>query len=219
MQAEAQGVSEKLRVMRRYDSMGWRVYEECYRDEQVPKLTEALKWLNVSGSEVILDLGCGTGLSMEVVETPPAAFVGLDFSSGMVTKAVERIRGTWTHLVLSDADYQPFRSGVFHGAVAVTLLNNMPDPEKTLRELVRVLREGSRVSVTGLKKSFSVEDLRNVLETCGLRVHRILDRGLRDYVALCTSMSLEATERAFSTTSRGVLPNTVAIGSFPQPPR
>ncbi len=211
--------SEKLRVMRGYDSMGWRVYEECYRGEQIPKLAEAFRWLETRGCRVILDLGCGTGLSVEVFKGRPAALVGLDFSRGMLSKARDRFKKPWTHLVLSDADYQPFRPAVFDGAVVVTLLNNMPCPEKTLKELLRVLREGSRVSVTGLKKRFSMEWLRDLLEGCGFRVHGVLDEGLKDYVAFCTSTSLEAMDRAFSTTSIGVLPNIVAIGSLPQPPR
>lgn len=219
MSAGPDEASEKLSVMRRYNSMGWSVYEECYREEQIPKLAEALRWLETRGCRVVLDLGCGTGLSVEVFKSVPAALVGLDFSSAMLSKALERFRGPWAHLVLSDADYQPFRPAVFDGAVAVTLLNNMPCPEKTLKELLRVLREGSRVSVTGLKKCFSMEGLRSLLEGCGFRVHEVLDEGLRDYVAFCTSTSFEAMDRAFSTTSIGVLPNIVAIGSLPQPPR
>lgn len=215
---EAWEASEKLSVMNRYDSMGWRLYEECYRSEQVPKLSECLRWLEAMGYGVILDLGCGTGLSVETLSSEPAALVGLDFSRGMVVKARERFRKPWTHLVLSDADYPPFRHGVFHGALVVTLLNNMPNPERTVERLVRVLRRGSRVAVTGLKKSFTVGRLREILERCGLAVHRILDGELRDYVALCSSTSLDAMERAFSTTSSGVLPKTVAMGSFPQPP-
>ena len=205
--------------MRRYNSMGWSVYEECYREEQIPKLAEAFRWLETRERQVVLDLGCGTGLSMDVLRDRSPVLVGLDFSSAMLTKALERFRGPWAHLVLSDADYQPFRPRVFDGAVAVTLLNNMPNPRRTLMELLRVLKEGSRVSVTGLKKCFSVEELRALLEGCGFRVRRVLDGKLKDYVAFCTSTSFEAMDRAFSTTSIGVLPNMVAIGSLPQPPR
>lgn len=78
----------------------------------------------------ILDIGCGSGLSGEVLEEKGHLWVGMDISSAMLEVAVEReIEGD---LVLSDMGQGvPFRAGTFDGAVSISALQWLCNADKT----------------------------------------------------------------------------------------
>ena len=73
------------------------------------------------GHRLLLDVGCGSGLSGEVLSDEGHAWVGLDISPSMLDVAVER--GAEGDLLLHDAGGGfGFRSGVFDGAISVSAL-------------------------------------------------------------------------------------------------
>jgi len=85
-----------------------------------------------------------------------------------------------------DADYLPFSGKVFDKVFVFTLLQNIVDPNKALREMVRVARSGSTIVVTGLKKSFSEEGFKNILIRAGLKSTVLISREqAKDVIAVC----------------------------------
>lgn len=77
----------------------------------------ALELLNLSeGPKYLLDIGCGSGLSGEILEEEGHIWVGLDISSAMLDVANEReVEGD---LFLQDAGQGVgFRPGVFDGCI------------------------------------------------------------------------------------------------------
>ncbi|MEM0314045.1 MAG: methyltransferase domain-containing protein, partial [Candidatus Bathyarchaeia archaeon] len=90
------------------------------------------------------------------------------------------------HLVLADADHIPFKDKVFTHIFVITLLQNMPYPEKTIVEAKRVAAENAVIVITGLKKKFSIELFEALLRKAGLKIIEIKDEfTLKCYVALC----------------------------------
>ena len=84
--------------------------------------------------------------------------VGVDISRKLLLKANEQAKALGNVFVLqADADHLPFREDFFDAVFAFTVLQNMPKPSKTLRELKRVANLAGRVVVTGLKKAFPLE--------------------------------------------------------------
>lgn len=163
-------------------------YDELYAQEQKAKIETALEKVRIAYNSLILDCGCGTGLLFEYVADKAKTIVGLDISRGVLEKAKKRAKKFGNvHLVLADADHQPFKDSVFSHIFAVTLLQNMPNPEETLIELKRVAMENAFFVVTGLKKKFSRASFEVLLHKLKLRVIEVRDgsAALKCYVALC----------------------------------
>ncbi|CAO3699088.1 unnamed protein product [Rhizopus microsporus] len=92
----------------------------------------ALELLNLSeGPKYLLDIGCGSGLSGEILEEEGHIWVGMDISSAMLDVANEReVEGD---LFLQDAGQgMGFRPGVFDGAISISVLQWLCNADKTI---------------------------------------------------------------------------------------
>jgi ubiquinone/menaquinone biosynthesis C-methylase UbiE len=178
------GWKDKRRVMKRYDLTA-DMYEERYAEEQRAKYRAALENINVDGS-VVLDVGCGTGLFFSQVAANVNMVLGVDFSRKPLLRAKDEGKKLGNVFVLqADADHLPFKEGFFDAVFAFTVLQNMPKPSETLRELKRVAKLGGSIVVTGLKKAFPLDTFMDVLEGTQLRVASFVDiEGLKCYVAV-----------------------------------
>ena len=100
----------------------------------------------------IVDVCCGTGqLSLELAMTVGTAghITGLDFSQNMLEKAREHVSGSSYQsiidLIQGDAMNLPFEDNSFDGATVGWGLRNLPDLEKGIREMIRVVKPGGKV--------------------------------------------------------------------------
>jgi len=146
--------ARKRELKRRYDRTAY-IYDRRYREIQREKYKTVLA--NVTRVDRILDLGCGTGMLLSPLKRRARLVVGIDMSAEMLRAAKKRAAGA--PLLLADADHLPFADGSFDMVVSVTLLQNMPDPGKTVRELARVLRSDGKAIITSLKHKHSPEQL------------------------------------------------------------
>ena len=95
----------------------------------------------------VLDLGCGVGHSYRLLA--PRETVGLDVSADVLA-------GQDRETVVSDMRALPFPDTSFASVVSVQSLEHVPDPERVLAEVVRVLEpEGVGVLVTPNRLTFS----------------------------------------------------------------
>lgn len=93
----------------------------------------------------ILELGCGTGMLWKKNASRVRATWRLtltDFSFGMAETA--RATGTVANFVQSDAQAIPFRDAYFDAVIANHMLYHVPDLDRALGEIRRVLKPGSR---------------------------------------------------------------------------
>ncbi|MEM2466744.1 MAG: class I SAM-dependent methyltransferase [Candidatus Bathyarchaeia archaeon] len=174
-----------------YDLMA-KSYDEQYAEEQRAKIETAIKSIKIGGNCLILDCGCGTGLLFEYIAEKAVMVVGLDISRKILAEAERRAKAFGNVcLVLADADYLPFRDHAFSHVFAVTLLQNMPDPERTLAEICRVAKKDAYMVITGLKKKFSLEIFWGLLHKLDLNVIEISNGNerLKCYVAVCKKPS------------------------------
>ncbi|CAG9460153.1 unnamed protein product [Pedinophyceae sp. YPF-701] len=109
------------------------------------------------GPMTILDLGCGSGLSGEVISEAGHHWVGCDIAPAMLDVAREReVAGD---LMLHDmGDGLPFRSGTFDGAISISAVQwlcnadtSSANPRRRIRRffesLYRVLNRGARAAL------------------------------------------------------------------------
>lgn len=84
-----------------------------------------------------LDLGCGTGLILR--HLPPGS-VGLDINPRNLRLA--RRYAPQAHLVLGDAEGIPLGANTFSTVICTEVLEHLPDPAATVREIKRILKPG-----------------------------------------------------------------------------
>lgn len=180
---------KKRDTIHHYDRLA-NAYETLYRDEQILKIKLALEAIQMGSSDIVLDVGCGTGFLFDYIGNLVDLIVGVDMSPVLLKVAANRYKCQSNRssvcLVRVDADYLPFSGKVFDKVFVFTLLQNIVDPNKALREMVRVARSGSTIVVTGLKKSFSEEGFKNILIRAGLKSTVLISREqAKDVIAVC----------------------------------
>jgi len=111
------------------------------------------------GPRRVLEVGCGPGEAAERIAASGADVEALDSSERMVELA--RARGVAARV--GDVQELPFADASFDAALAAWMLYHVPDVERAISELARVLRPGGRlVAVTN-----GVEHLRELRELLG----------------------------------------------------
>jgi SAM-dependent methyltransferase len=103
---------------------------------------ERLPW---RGGERVLDVGCGPGdllCGMARHERAWGMLVGSDFSPGMAVEAAQAASGQPVHILVSDAQANPFPDGTFDAVMARHMLYHVPHIEGAVAEAARVLRPG-----------------------------------------------------------------------------
>ncbi|MCD6530658.1 methyltransferase domain-containing protein [Candidatus Bathyarchaeota archaeon] len=180
----------KLRTMRHYDTIAHR-YDELYGDEQLTKMKLVEQEIRIEPDDVVLDVGCGTGLLFDLVAPKAKLLVGLDISSKQLKVAYKKMKDfPNVQLVMADAEHMPFRERVFDKVIAVTLLQNLLDPERFLRESIRISKPRRECAVTALKKMFDRGRLVSLFGKMEVDF-RFLEERTKDYIVFYRSRSNE----------------------------
>lgn len=185
---------KKRRVMQRYDLTA-EIYEMRYGDEQTAKIEAALKCMKMEQHEQVLDAGCGTGILLDHIANEVKMFVGVDISKKTLLRAKQRIYDNElsnAYLVQADVDNMPFSNNLFNKVLVLTVLQNSPDPAKTLTEIKRVGKTGTFFVVTGLKRIFGKRAFIRLLNNAKLKAVAFKEKDLKCYVAICTDRSQSA---------------------------
>ena len=107
--------------------------------------------LKLPAGSSILDVACGPGyFLLEAVKLGLAPF-GIDSSPDMLRSARSRLGGG-AGLVRGDAGLLPFASSRFDAVNCSGLLEYLPDPLPTLREIGRVLKPNQRAMIASTNR-------------------------------------------------------------------
>lgn len=102
---------------------------------------------NVPLSGLILDDGCGAGLTFDGMADKDV--IGIDISPNAVRLAGKRI----DRVLVGDGMQIPFGDETFDTVIARGMLHHLPDYEKGIQEIWRVLRPGGQVIATDPNKT------------------------------------------------------------------
>lgn len=135
----------------------------------------------------VLDLGCGTGHSYE--ELAPRETVGVDIEP-VALAAQDRE----THV--ADMRELPFDPGAFDSVVSIQSIEHVPDPDRVLAEVARVLRsEGRAIFVTPNRLTFGrpdeIIDPYHYVEYDAAQLHELCTR----FFAAVEVLGLEVSQR------------------------
>ncbi len=110
------------------------------------KLLKAiLSFANISKNRIALDIGCGTGANLRILEAAGFDVVGLDRSSYALSLTKKKIN---CPLVNGDLNGLPMRAESVGIIVAMDILEHLEDDVGGIREFYRVLRSGGVLIVT-----------------------------------------------------------------------
>ena len=111
---------------------------------------QLLKLISPKKGEIILDLCTGTGdIALEVLRKSEAHPIGLDISREMLDVAREKMRksGLKFPLVIADALKIPVADSSVDVITIGFGLRNLPDYDRAVEEMARVLKPGGRVYI------------------------------------------------------------------------
>lgn len=178
--------NKKRKVMRHYDKLA-STYDLQYAEEQEAKIEAALNDVHLERDNVVLDMGCGTGLLFQYIGNSVEILVGIDVSTRTLKEAKKRAKKFQNlALLCAEADHAPFPSQTFDVVIAMTLLQNIPNPRRTLIEIKRISKQNATIILSGLKKEFTLETFKQLLRNRHLSARNIkISEKLKDYIAIC----------------------------------
>ncbi|HLL89820.1 MAG TPA: methyltransferase domain-containing protein [Tepidisphaeraceae bacterium] len=113
------------------------------------RIERAISHMNVQDTDRVLDLGIGTGVSLNYYPNQGRIF-GIDLSSGMLREARKKIRerGLDHAAVLQgDAMHLPFGDDTFDHVFISHVISVVSDPFNLVREAQRVAKPGARIVI------------------------------------------------------------------------
>jgi len=111
-----------------------------------------MKQMKIQPGHTALDVACGTGdwtIALAKVVGSTGSVVGLDFSQNMLDVGAYKVAnaglGNTIDLVNEDAMNLPYEDNTFDFATIGFALRNVPDVQKVLNEMARVVKPGGKV--------------------------------------------------------------------------
>jgi SAM-dependent methyltransferase len=155
------------------DPAGYEVYMGRWTRRLAPPF---LEFVGVRSGQLVLDVGCGTGIVTAAAADRGATAVGLDPAEPYLEFARSHSARPNASYELGDAHRIGFPDDSFDAAVSTLALDVIPDPEKVGAEMRRVTRPGGVVASAihefrgAFAPMFIMSDLASVLDSGGRAV-------------------------------------------------
>jgi SAM-dependent methyltransferase len=106
----------------------------------------------VHGEDVVADVGCGDGMATEFACGCGAEVYAIDIDPAAIQAVQRRMQhrplGRGLHPVVSDGDPLPLAASTATRVLAMDVLEHVDDPQRFLKELVRIGRPGALYLLT-----------------------------------------------------------------------
>lgn len=136
----------------RYDASKPENYNFITRRESVQLL------LNGDVFDRVLDVGCGTGDYCELLSRISTEYIGVDFSSSMIKRAIHThcrsASGAKRTFLQASAELLPFDDNSFDLVCAIGFIEYFEDPIVPMREIARVLKPGGTLIIQSFQEDF-----------------------------------------------------------------
>jgi len=110
------------------------------------RVKAVLKFLGEPSDKKILDLGCGKGrFCRKIKDFGFTSIIGVDPSTELIRAARENNKDI--KFTVASATNLPFRDNEFDFLICVEVLEQIPNTEKVIQEMARVLKPGGKVFV------------------------------------------------------------------------
>jgi len=147
-------------------------YEKLYGEEQEIKHRIIKENINIKNTDLLLDVGCGTGVSEFNCKV-----IGIDPSIELLQQ------NHMQEKILARAENLPFKGNVFDKVISVTSMHNFDNIEKSIKEIKRVGKKDFAFSI--LKKSNKFGFIEQTIKN-NFNVKKIID-GRKDWIFICNT--------------------------------
>lgn len=133
------------------------IYDDRWSRYNEQTLTKALAGLPLSGTEHILDVGCGTGELERLILTHlrSSRIVGIDICPTMLAVARVKLAATpWISFEMAEAEDLPFEQDSFDVVICVSMLHHAQRPQQVFQEFARVLRPNGQLVLVDWCRDF-----------------------------------------------------------------
>jgi len=168
-------MNHKKFIKYRYDKTA-EFYDRRYREIQELKYKIILEKISIKHNQIILDIGSGTGNSFLYLDKYNSFKYGVDFSiESLKTYQRKPSRENSAQLICADIEFLPFKKDIFEIIFVVTVLQNLPDPRNSLKEIKQICQHGGLIVLSLLKKKFGMERIKQILDEVDLLPLDIID--------------------------------------------
>ena len=153
-------MNKKIEATKRYNETA-KLYDKRYRDIQIRKYQEVIPEITINDTDLIIDIGGGTGLLSEYLQNNSKNIFICDLSFEMLKEGKRKHWGG--HYLCADSESLPFRNNCCELVCYFSIFQNLESPDLSLSEGYRILKSKGRVIITVLKKLFTQEMLKDKL--------------------------------------------------------
>lgn len=121
-------------------------YNDLHKEEQLKKLEIIKTIIKPKKNEILLDVGCGTGLSSDW----NCKVIGIDPS-------IELLKQNNKLKIIGKGEYLPFKDNFFDYVISLSAIHNYEDPIKGIEEIKRVSKNISIITIQ--KRSKKKDDI------------------------------------------------------------
>jgi uncharacterized protein (TIRG00374 family) len=106
------------------------------------------KMLEASDGDVILDIGCGSGVQLRTLKVAkPKLLIGTDVNwNALVYSKNKNI--SQSEFIMADAQNLPFKSETVNRIICAEIIEHLSEPEQMIGEVQRVLKNGGSIVIT-----------------------------------------------------------------------
>lgn len=179
-QANGKAVSLHNKIARFY-AKSHRLYVKLRFGGEIQYRWTFLSQLDIRRGDRVLEVSVGTGANLPILPAG-ARLYGIDVSPAMLREAARHLKewGTEAELIHGEAEHLPFRGNSFDCVYRIGGLSELDDPARSVREMVRVAKSGTKILLAGELDRKSRISLAKKGETRRPDVLRILPAGMLD---------------------------------------
>ena len=151
-----------------------RIYNRFMRKDRAAYETMYALICPVVKAKTVLELATGTGLIAKHIVNAAAHIEATDASAEMIVEAKRDNRSAKLHFSVQDMFCLPYADGSFDAVIVSNALHIVPQPEKALREIRRVLKDDGVLiapTFTHSENSFSGKVRAFFMKLAGFPLH------------------------------------------------
>ncbi|RSL30497.1 class I SAM-dependent methyltransferase [Salibacterium salarium] len=103
--------------------------------------------ITLDRTQNILFVGVGTGADLEQINYGELSITAIDYSPEMLERAREKFKGSSIQFKEMDVLDMSFDNNQFDLIIGSLILSVVPDPDKCLKEMTRVLKQGGEIII------------------------------------------------------------------------